>query len=92
MKAVLLSQYDPACCRECKAVCFMFDLFFFRNHLLRKSTGIDDLGAVQWPLIVCLAVSWFTCFMCLFKGIKSMGKVRSFKCITIYFFCTNHIC
>ena len=54
-------------------------LWFFscRNHLLKKSEGIHELGAVQWPLIVCLAVSWFTCFMCLFKGIKSMGKVRS---------------
>ena len=53
-------------------------LFFFlncRRHLLRASSGIDELGSVQWPLIVCLGVSWFTCFMCLFRGIKSLGKV-----------------
>lgn len=49
-----------------------------RNHVLRMTKGIHELGTVQWPLIVCLAVSWLTCFLCLFKGIKSMGKVSSY--------------
>ncbi len=57
--------------------------FFFRRHLLRQTEGIDDLGEVQWPLIVCLVVSWAVCYMCLFKGIKSMGKV----CICFILFC-----
>jgi len=57
---------------------------FFDYHLLKKSTGIDVLGSIQWPLIVCLAVSWGTCFLCLYKGIKSMGKVVIFTTIFSY--------
>lgn len=49
--------------------------YLCRRHLLNMTTGIHDMGGMQWPLIICLGVSWFTCFMCLFKGIKSMGKV-----------------
>ena len=54
-------------------------LSFCRRHVLNMSNGIQELGDVSWPLIVCLGVSWFVCFMCLFKGIKSMGKVIGIK-------------
>ena len=55
-------------------------LLCYRRHLLKQSSGIDVLGDAQWPLIICLGISWFTCFMCLFRGIKSMGKVHLPSC------------
>jgi len=57
---------------------------YFERHLLGMTEGIHDLGNLQWPLIVCLGVSWFTCFICLFKGIKSMGKAVIFTTIFSY--------
>lgn len=57
---------------------------YFENHLLNMTSGIHELGSIQWPLVVCLGVSWFTCFACLFKGIKSMGKAVIFTTIFSY--------
>ncbi|ELT92352.1 hypothetical protein CAPTEDRAFT_191230 [Capitella teleta] len=57
---------------------------YFENHLLNMTSGIHEMGGMQWPLIICSGVSWFTCFMCLFKGIKSMGKAVIFTTIFSY--------
>ncbi|XP_052809275.1 sodium- and chloride-dependent glycine transporter 1-like [Mya arenaria] len=46
-----------------------------RNNVLAKSRGIDDLGSVQMHLLGCLALGWLLVFLCLWKGIKSLGKV-----------------
>lgn len=61
---------------------------FFRRHLLNISGGIAEVGDVKWTLIVCLAVSWFVCFACLFKGIKSMGKAAIFTTAFSYIILT----
>lgn len=52
--------------------------------MLNMTSGIHEMGGMQWPLIICSGVSWFTCFMCLFKGIKSMGKAVIFTTIFSY--------
>lgn len=52
-------------------------LFFFhcRNNVLAISTGIHDLGPVKWDLALCLLIVWVICFFCIWKGVKSTGKV-----------------
>ncbi|XP_035827873.1 sodium- and chloride-dependent glycine transporter 2 [Aplysia californica] len=47
---------------------------FWLYGVLDISSGLSDSGSVRWPLLICLAVAWFTIFLCLIKGIKSMGK------------------
>ncbi|KAG7167240.1 Sodium- and chloride-dependent glycine transporter 2-like 3 [Homarus americanus] len=37
-----------------------------------------EIGEIEWPLIVCLLISWIIVFLCLVKGIKSSGKVVYF--------------
>lgn len=51
---------------------------YFSTRLLRKtfSTGLDDLGPVNWELALCLLFVWSLCALILCKGIKSSGKVR----------------
>lgn len=51
--------------------------FFFccRNNVLAISTGIHDLGPVKWDLALCLLIVWVICFFCIWKGVKSTGKV-----------------
>ena len=36
---------------------------------------LDNLGNVVWELIVCNTAAWVIIFGCLFRGIKSSGKV-----------------
>lgn len=44
--------------------------------MLRISEGFDEAGSVQPHLIVGLLVAWVLVFLCLMKGVKSVGKVR----------------
>lgn len=48
---------------------------FWKHHVLQVTDGIDDLGGIRYPLLICLVVSWLLVFFCLIKGIKSSGKV-----------------
>lgn len=48
----------------------------FRSNVLHKSSGIDEIGYLQPHLIECLFLAWFLVFLCLIKGVKSIGKVR----------------
>ena len=48
----------------------------FRNRVLHISHGIEDLGSVQYQLALCLLLCWVICYFCVWKGIKSTGKVR----------------
>lgn len=34
-----------------------------------------DIGVIKWDITLCLLLSWIVVFLCLFKGIKSSGKV-----------------
>ncbi|XP_060073835.1 sodium- and chloride-dependent glycine transporter 1-like [Ylistrum balloti] len=48
---------------------------FWQYNVLKKSSGIEDLGEVQWHLVLCLFGAWLFTFLCLIKGIYSVGKV-----------------
>ncbi|XP_052809266.1 sodium- and chloride-dependent glycine transporter 1-like [Mya arenaria] len=48
---------------------------FWENNVLAMSRGIDDLGSVQLHLLGCLALGWLVVYLCLWKGVKSLGKV-----------------
>ncbi|KAI1286220.1 Sodium- and chloride-dependent glycine transporter 2 [Halotydeus destructor] len=51
---------------------------FFNNHILMKSSSMDDLSVLSTPLVVCLFLSWVIVAAALVKGIKSSGKVVYF--------------
>ncbi|XP_062317326.1 solute carrier family 6 member 6b isoform X1 [Osmerus eperlanus] len=48
---------------------------FWERNVLSISSGIDDLGPVKWDLALCLLAVWVICFFCIWKGVKSTGKV-----------------
>jgi solute carrier family 6 (neurotransmitter transporter, taurine) member 6 len=39
------------------------------------SSGIHEMGEIRWELVACLAVAWILVYFCVWKGIKSSGKV-----------------
>jgi len=48
---------------------------FFDHKMLNMTEGIHDLGGIRWELLGCLAVAWLLIYFCLWKGLKSTGKV-----------------
>ncbi|KAJ8255696.1 hypothetical protein COCON_G00195600 [Conger conger] len=48
---------------------------FWEREVLQLSSGMDVLGPVNWRLALCLFVTWVVCYFCVWKGVKSTGKV-----------------
>ncbi|KAF3860604.1 hypothetical protein F7725_000859 [Dissostichus mawsoni] len=48
---------------------------FWERNVLSISSGIEDIGAVKWDLALCLLAVWVICFFCIWKGVRSTGKV-----------------
>uniref|UniRef100_A0A3P9L6U2 Transporter n=1 Tax=Oryzias latipes TaxID=8090 RepID=A0A3P9L6U2_ORYLA len=48
---------------------------FWEREVLRLSDSLDELGPISWKLALCLAAIWLICYFCVWKGVKSTGKV-----------------
>lgn len=44
--------------------------------MLGQTSGIDEVGQIQWQLLLILILSWILVYLCIFKGVKSTGKVN----------------
>ncbi|KAK0418475.1 hypothetical protein QR680_013577 [Steinernema hermaphroditum] len=62
----------------------MPSLEYFHREVLMLSSGFDVVGQINIQLVICLFVSWIAVFLCLFKGIKSGGKVVYITVIVPY--------
>ncbi|XP_006821283.1 sodium- and chloride-dependent taurine transporter-like [Saccoglossus kowalevskii] len=51
---------------------------FWERKALKLSDGIEDMGSMNWPMAGCLLVAWITVYLCVFKGVKSTGRVVYF--------------
>ncbi|XP_060581005.1 sodium- and chloride-dependent glycine transporter 1-like [Ruditapes philippinarum] len=48
---------------------------FWERNVLHKSDGIEEIGSIQLHLIGCLFLGWFLVFLCLARGVRTLGKV-----------------
>uniref|UniRef100_A0A665SY44 Transporter n=1 Tax=Echeneis naucrates TaxID=173247 RepID=A0A665SY44_ECHNA len=48
---------------------------FWEHNVLGITGGIENMGPVKWDLALCLLLVWVICFFCIWKGVKSTGKV-----------------
>ncbi|HUV41814.1 MAG TPA: sodium-dependent transporter [Sedimentisphaerales bacterium] len=47
--------------------------FFFNSYLgYQEGTG---LGALRWPIVWMLLISWASIYFCIFKGVKMVGRI-----------------
>ncbi|XP_072026675.1 sodium- and chloride-dependent taurine transporter-like [Amphiura filiformis] len=53
---------------------------FWERKILQVhlSSGIDDVGTINWQLMISLIVAWIIVFLIICKGVKSSGKVVYF--------------
>ena len=50
---------------------------YYSNGFLQISSGIDEMGAPLWYIVLCLLAAWTVAFLALIKGVRSIGKVGS---------------
>ncbi|AWP07098.1 putative sodium- and chloride-dependent GABA transporter ine-like [Scophthalmus maximus] len=58
---------------------------FFDHRLLEKTNGIEEAGGIRWELFGYLIIAWVIVYLCIFKGVKSTGKVVYFTAVFPYF-------
>jgi len=51
---------------------------YWQRRVLGLSKGLSDVGSIRWELALCLLVAWVVCYFCIWKGVKSSGKVVYF--------------
>eukprot|EP00794_Sanderia_malayensis_P018934 gene18934-20839_t len=51
---------------------------FWERYVLQITNGIGEPGSMRNELVLCLIIGWVLVYLCLFKGIKSSGKVVYF--------------
>ncbi|XP_046715438.1 solute carrier family 6 member 22, tandem duplicate 1 [Silurus meridionalis] len=51
---------------------------FWERRVLNLTGSVYDLGSVRWELALCLLLAWIICYFCVWKGVKSTGKVVYF--------------
>ncbi|CAJ1064401.1 sodium- and chloride-dependent GABA transporter ine [Xyrichtys novacula] len=57
---------------------------FFRYKMLEQTSGVDETGGIRWELFLILILAWVLIYLCIFKGVKSTGKVVYFTALFPY--------
>ncbi|XP_067648690.1 sodium- and chloride-dependent glycine transporter 1-like [Haliotis asinina] len=58
---------------------------FWQYNVLNVSTGLEDVGSIQWEIVGCLFAATTIIFVCIVRGIKSAGKVVYVTAVLPYF-------
>lgn len=44
--------------------------------MLQQTSGVEEAGIIRWELLLILILAWILIYLCIFKGVKSTGKVQ----------------
>ncbi|VDI40009.1 solute carrier family 6 (neurotransmitter transporter, amino acid) member 5/7/9/14, partial [Mytilus galloprovincialis] len=58
---------------------------FWRENVLQMSSGISELGTINWKLMLCFFFIWLVVGLCVIKGVKSIGKVWVAAAIQVFY-------
>ncbi|KAF8565393.1 hypothetical protein P879_05260 [Paragonimus westermani] len=50
---------------------------FWLFNVLEISEGIDQMGRINWKMVLCLIASWIITYICSIQGVRSLGKASS---------------
>uniref|UniRef100_A0A671L4X4 Transporter n=1 Tax=Sinocyclocheilus anshuiensis TaxID=1608454 RepID=A0A671L4X4_9TELE len=54
------------------------------RKVLRLSGGLDEVGDISGYMVLCLLATWVIVYFCIWKGVKSAGKVVYFTAVFPY--------
>uniref|UniRef100_A0A3B3ZRM3 Transporter n=1 Tax=Periophthalmus magnuspinnatus TaxID=409849 RepID=A0A3B3ZRM3_9GOBI len=54
------------------------------RKVLRLSGGLHEPGAISYEMVLCLIATWIIVYFCMWKGVKSTGKVVYFTALFPY--------
>ncbi|XP_047463153.1 sodium- and chloride-dependent GABA transporter ine [Mugil cephalus] len=57
---------------------------FFKYRMLEQTSGVEETGVLRWELFLILILAWILIYLCIFKGVKSTGKVVYFTALFPY--------
>ncbi|XP_008934173.1 PREDICTED: sodium- and chloride-dependent creatine transporter 1-like, partial [Merops nubicus] len=57
---------------------------FWENKVLRLSGDLSEPGEMNWQMILCLVTTWIVVYFCIWKGVKSTGKIVYFTALFPY--------
>ncbi|XP_030294468.1 sodium- and chloride-dependent GABA transporter ine [Sparus aurata] len=57
---------------------------FFKYKMLEQTSGVNETGVIRWELFLILLLAWILIYFCIFKGVKSTGKVVYFTALFPY--------
>ncbi|CAN9515550.1 unnamed protein product [Ophioblennius macclurei] len=57
---------------------------FWERKVLRLSGGLHELGSISYEMVLCLIATWIIVYFCMWKGVKSTGKVVYFTALFPY--------
>ncbi|KAL6099097.1 uncharacterized protein ACO6RY_18086 [Pungitius sinensis] len=57
---------------------------FFKYKMLEQTSGVEEAGLIRWELFLILILAWVLIYFCIFKGVKSTGKVVYFTALFPY--------
>jgi len=58
---------------------------YWDRRVLQITTGMEDLGGVQWELLGCLILGWAIVYLIIWKGLHASGKIIWFTALFPYF-------
>uniref|UniRef100_A0A3B3W2C1 Si:ch211-283g2.1 n=1 Tax=Poecilia latipinna TaxID=48699 RepID=A0A3B3W2C1_9TELE len=56
----------------------------FFHKMLGQTSGVEETGILRWELFLILILAWILIYLCIFKGVKSTGKVVYFTALFPY--------
>ncbi|XP_071808909.1 sodium- and chloride-dependent GABA transporter 1-like [Asterias amurensis] len=57
---------------------------YWERRVLHISSGFEEIGSIRWDLLGCLALAWVLTFLCIWKGVKTTGKIVWFTALIPY--------
>uniref|UniRef100_A0A3Q2XLT3 Transporter n=1 Tax=Hippocampus comes TaxID=109280 RepID=A0A3Q2XLT3_HIPCM len=57
---------------------------FWERNVLRLSGGINEPGDISYEMVLCLLATWVIVYFCMWKGVKSTGKIVYFTALFPY--------